>query len=94
MNYIEKLNEIMKISGWSRARLSDLLNVNYSTFSRWLDGETEPTEEHARLIDKLYLMVTVDFEVAKREYFEGLEKRLLRRQVRKLDENNPVRRNF
>jgi transcriptional regulator with XRE-family HTH domain len=92
MDYVEKLNKIMEVSGWTKGRLSDLLDVSYPAFLKWLEGETEPTEEHAKLIDKLYLMVTDDWEEARREYFEGIEKRLLRRQVRKLDDNNPKKR--
>jgi transcriptional regulator with XRE-family HTH domain len=82
----------MEISGWSKERLSDLLDVSYPAFIKWLSGESEPAEDHAKLIDKLYILVTESFEEAKREYFESLEKRLLRRQVRQLDKNNPKKK--
>jgi hypothetical protein len=92
MTYPEKLNKIMEVSGWNKERLSDLLDVSYQAFLHWLSGETDPSEAHAKLIDNLYLLVIDGMEDARREYIESLEKRLLRRQVRHLDHNNPPKK--
>jgi len=92
MDYSQKLKEIMEVSGWSKERLSDLLDVSLPAFKKWLEGANTPTEENAKLIDKLYDITVGSIETVKREYFESIEKRLLRRQVRQLDKNNPKKK--
>ncbi len=87
-NSAEKVKHILEFTGWTGGHLGHLLGVSAKTIYSWLSGEVEPEVENAETINKLYYKFTDGFELARREYIEGAEKSLHRKNMYELDKNN------
>jgi transcriptional regulator with XRE-family HTH domain len=86
--YKQKLTRILGISGWSRDKLSDLLEVSNNSFSAWIRGDSTPHTSHAGKIDEVYDALVVpllcEIEIAA----DAVEKRLLEERIARLPEDN------
>lgn len=53
-DYINKIKQILKKTGWSQSRFSQEIGVTFATVNRWLKGHTKPHPGQLRQIEKLF----------------------------------------
>ena len=88
MKYDKKLYKVLAFSGWTQDRLADLLGVSTPTMNSWANGKSEPREEHAKAIDKLYKQLVEPYVCELEAKTDEIAKKLLKKQIRKLPEDN------
>ena len=56
-NYSEKLQRILKASGWSQESLASKLETSFVTLNSWVNGKSEPRDQAKQRIDLVYTEV-------------------------------------
>ena len=87
MNQKQKLNRILGITGWSRDRLADMLDISNGTLNRWCKGKKIKHDRHVAHIDWLYseLVEPLECEIERRA--NQAEKRLLEARANRIPDS-------
>ena len=56
-NYSEKLQKILKASGWSQESLASKLETSFVTLNSWVNSKSEPRDQAKQKIDLVYTEV-------------------------------------
>lgn len=88
MDTSKKLTKILAFTGWTQDKMSDLMDINYSTFRSWVKGDNEPREKQAKEIDRIYEEMVEPYVCELEKKADDLERRILRRKIRNLSDDN------
>ena len=92
MNYKQKLARIIGITGWSRDRLADMLDVSNGTLNRWIKGRAIKQAGRADKIDFLYKELVLPFECEIEMRANAAEKKLLKARIGRLSDGAVCRK--
>ena len=87
-SYKKKLGRILGISGWSKDRMADLLEVSNNSFNAWVRGDSEPKVERGLKIDEIYDELVRPLLCKIEDVTDKIEKRLLEEQIGRLRDDN------
>ena len=88
MTYSKKLYKVLAFSGWTQDRLADLLLVSTPTVNSWANGNSEPHEDHAKIIDELYAKLVEPHVCELEAAADKLATQLLQQQIQHLPDDN------
>lgn len=91
MTYTAKLYKVLAFSGWTQDRLADLLEVSTPTINSWVNGKSEPHDEHAKAIDEIHAKLVEPYVCELEQKADELAAKLLKRQIRGLGDDNVCR---
>lgn len=75
-NYGQKLQRILKASGWSQETLASRLNVSFATLNSWVNEKSEPRATAKEKIDLIYAEI-LGSEAINLDELRALKKRAL-----------------
>jgi transcriptional regulator with XRE-family HTH domain len=84
----QKLIRILGISGWSRDKLADLLEVSNNSLNAWVRGNSTPHTTHAGKIDEIYAALVTPLLCEIEALADKVEKRLLKERIKHLPDDN------
>jgi transcriptional regulator with XRE-family HTH domain len=84
----QKLTRILGISGWSRDKLADLLQVSNNSLNSWLSGTSQPHITHIANIDQIYAELVLPLLCEIENISDKVEKHLLKDRINHLPDNN------
>ena len=91
MNQKHKLNRILGVTGWSRRKMAQLLNVSDRAVWAWAKGASKPRGGHVEKIDWLYTELVEPLICEIEQRADAAEKTLLEAKIDGLDEDNVCR---
>jgi transcriptional regulator with XRE-family HTH domain len=84
----QKLLRILGISGWSRDKLADLLQVSNNSLNSWVRGTATPHTTHCGKIDEIYNELVTPLFCEIETLADQVEKRLLKDRIKHLPDDN------
>jgi transcriptional regulator with XRE-family HTH domain len=87
MNHKHKLGRILGITGWSRDRLADMLDVSNGALGRWLRGRRIKHQHNADDIDYLYTEIVEPLLCQIEPRATSAEKHLLKARIARMKDN-------
>jgi transcriptional regulator with XRE-family HTH domain len=89
--YSAKLVQVLAFTGWTQDHLADLLDVSNNTLNAWVNGHAEPRSAHAELVDEIWHEIVAPYLCELEVRADELERKILKRKIRELPENNTCR---
>lgn len=67
MNYLEQLEQILKLSGWSQEQLATKLGVSFPAINAWINNRAVPRAKAQLRIQELFTQIVGVFDVSEKE---------------------------
>jgi transcriptional regulator with XRE-family HTH domain len=88
MKYTTKLYKVLAFTGWTQDHLADLLDISTPTINSWVNGKSEPRQNHAAMIDEIYDHLVTPYVCELEQKADEIERKILRQKIRDLPNDN------